>query len=107
MKKIFTLTVIGLLTIPAFAQSTTTTTTTTDAYDEEVVSPSSNANMIQAEEEEGYDDSTLDSEDVEQERMEERNSKIKETDSVDYNDRTRTNRERKAINTGSDASDDQ
>lgn len=104
MKKIFAMTVIGLLTLPAIAQSTTTTTTT-DYYNEEVSSPSTNADMIQAEEE-GYEDSTLDSEDVQQERMEEKKSKTLDTDSIDYNDRTRTNRERKAINTGSDASDD-
>lgn len=120
MKKLLVLPAICLISLSAFA---TTTTTTTRSYDSEETmsapsaspsvtpsssSSSSNADMIEAQEEEGYEDSTLDSEDVDQERMEERNSTATEReDAIDYNDRTRTNRERKALNTGSDASDDQ
>jgi biopolymer transport protein ExbB/TolQ len=107
MKKLLVLPAICLLCLPAFANTSTTTTT----YESEEMrsSPSMNADMIEAEEE-GYEDSTLDSEDVEQERMEERNSSASDSETeeaIDYSDRTRTNRERKALNTGSDASDDQ
>jgi hypothetical protein len=59
--------------------------------------------------EEDYENN-LDAEEVEEERMEEGvrdDSFIKSEEEINYNDRTRTNRERKAINTGSNASDDQ
>lgn len=108
MKKLLVLPVIALFALPALAN---TTTTTTRSYDtEEVSSPSMNSDMIEAEEE-SYEDSTLDSEDVNQERMEDRNQNSSITteseEAIDYGDRTRTNRERKALNTGGDASDDQ
>lgn len=66
--------------------------------------------MIMEEEsvyEEGYGDDLED--DIATERMEERRTTM-EDDShkeINYKDRTRTDRERHAINTGSDASDDQ
>ncbi len=62
--------------------------------------------MIEAED---YDEE-LNSEEVLEERMEDTNkddSFLKSEDEVNYNMRTRTNRERKAINTSSDASDDE
>ncbi len=58
------------------------------------------------EEEEYIEPSSSEVDEVQE--MEDRKSEISlEEESIDYNDRTRTNRERKAINTGSDASDDQ
>lgn len=112
MKKLILFPVIAMLAIPALAHSSRTTTTRT--YDSEMTSEpvesDVGAGMIEAEEE-GYDDSTLDAEDVDQQRMEERNQNSSITteseDAIDYSDRTRTNRERKALNTGGDASDDQ
>jgi hypothetical protein len=98
MKKFILLPILALLAVPAFANTTETTTRT---YESSTVAPSmsDDSEMIEAQEEANYEDENLDSEDVEQERME-------DNDSIDYSDRTRTNRERKAINTGSDASDD-
>jgi hypothetical protein len=65
-----------------------------------------NSEMIEAEEE-SYDE-TLDQDAIEQERMEDwsSNSSVSDEDVINYSDRTRTNRERKALNTGSHASDD-
>jgi hypothetical protein len=94
MKKFITITMALTLSALSFADSRTMNTE---------VGPDSE--MLEAEE---YDES-LDADEVNEERMEEsRNDRfIKSEDEIDYNDRTRTNRERKAINTGSDASDDQ
>lgn len=52
-------------------------------------------------------DERMEMQDLEEQRMEE--SRISDSlseDGIDYSDRTRTNRERRAINTSSDASDD-
>lgn len=119
MKKLIALPLVAMLAVPAIAGTTKTTTTRT--YDETTTSPvmgsdmNSDAEMIEAEEE-SFNDS-LDSDRLEQERMEERmeernqNSSIMtesdDEDVIDYSDRTRTNRERKALNTGSHASDDE
>jgi hypothetical protein len=96
MKKLIVLPLLALLAIPAFADSDQSTST--KLYDE--------SEML--EQEEGYGD-TLDQEAIDQQEMEENITVIESEDSdiVDYSDRTRTNRERKALNTGSDASDDQ
>jgi len=113
MKKLIILPVIALMAIPAFAGSTQTTTTRT--YDSSIDSP---AMGVQSEEERVYDNDALTVDELEQERMEERRdnadrmdrwerSNRVSADGIDYTDRTRTNRERKALNTGSDASDDQ
>lgn len=113
MKKLIILPVIAMMAIPAFAGSTQTTTTRT--YDSSISSPSMG---MQAAEERVYDNDALTVDELEQERMEERRdqdarmdrwerSRRISSDGVDYTDRTRTNRERKALNTGSDASDDQ
>jgi hypothetical protein len=113
MKKFIVIPMIALLAIPAFAGTTKTTTTRT--YDSTTTAPlmdsERDAEMIEAEEE-SYTDS-LDQDAIEQERMEERmveEQKMEEPttdeDIIDYSDRTRTNRERKALNTGSHASDD-
>lgn len=118
MKKFFIFSLAALLVVPAFAGSTKTTTTST--YEETSSSPVMNSDtdmgtgasseMIEAEE---YDQ-PLSTDEVdatrmdEQEKMEERSSTIIESeDAIDYDDRTRTNRERKALNTGSHASDDE
>ncbi len=119
MKKFIVLPMIALLAIPAFAGSTKTTTTR--SYDSTITAPVAapvmdsemNSEMIEAEEE-SYTDS-LDQDAIEQERMEERmvedqrmedSSMVDEEEAIDYSDRTRTNRERKALNTGNHASDD-
>ena len=117
MKKFIVLPMIALLAIPAFAGTTKTTTTRT--YDSTTTAPLTapvmdsqrDAEMIEAEEE-SYTDS-LDQDAIEQERMEERmvdeqemEEQSSDEDVIDYSDRTRTNRERKALNTGSHASDD-
>lgn len=113
MKKFIVLPMIALMAIPAFAD--TTRTTTTRSYDSTVSEP---VMGVQAEEERFYDDEALTTDELEQERMEERRESMDRqdrwernrrlsSDGIDYTDRTRTNRERKAINTGSDASDDQ
>lgn len=121
MKTILTLVIFGALALPAFAGSTRTTTTST--YEETSTAPVMNSDMnmdsgassdmIEAEE---YDDS-LSTDEVdqarwdEQQRMEERNQNssniIESEEAIDYSDRTRTDRARKALNTGSDASDDE
>lgn len=120
MKNFIVLPLIALLAIPAFAGSTKTTTTRT--YDSTMTAPATapvmdmdserNAEMIEAEED-SYTDS-LDHDAIEQERMEERmieeqkmeESAVTDEDVIDYSDRTRTNRARKALNTGGNASDD-
>jgi uncharacterized membrane protein YcgQ (UPF0703/DUF1980 family) len=115
MKKLIALPVIALFAISAFAGTSTTTTRT---YDSSVSQPSSvNEPVmgIQSEEDRVYDADALTNDELEQERMEDRRSEMDSkdhnrrvsSDGIDYTDRTRTNRERKALNTGSDASDDQ
>ncbi len=115
MKKLIILPVIALMAIPAFAGSTQTTTTRTYDSSSSIDSP---AMGMQSEEERVYDNDALTVDELEQERMEERRaedarmdkwerSRRVSSDGIDYTDRTRTNRERKALNTGSDASDDQ
>jgi hypothetical protein len=109
MKKLIVLPVIALFAISAFAGTSTTTTRT---YDSSVGQP---AMGIQSEEDRVYDADALTNDELEQERMEEKRSDMDRmdhnrrvsSDGIDYTDRTRTNRERKALNTGSDASDDQ
>jgi HKD family nuclease len=117
MKTISVFLITALLVVPAYGGTTKTTTTST--YEESATAPvtgsdvSSDSQMIEAEEYE----QPLDTDEVdvtrqeEQEKMEERNQNsstiIESEDAIDYSDRTRTNRERKALNTGSDASDDQ
>lgn len=122
MKTFLTFIILGAMALPAFAGSTRTTTTST--YEETVSEPVMNSDMnmdsgassdmIEAEE---YDDS-LSTDEVDQarwdeqqrmeeQRMEERNQSIESEEAIDYSDRTRTNRARKALNTGSDASDDE
>lgn len=114
MKKLIILPIIALMAIPAFAGSTQTTTTRT--YDSSTID--SPAMGMQSEEERVYDNDALTVDELEQERMEERRDMSNRndqwerrnrvsSDGIDYSDRTRTNRERKALNTGSDASDDQ
>lgn len=131
MKSFIALPLIALLAFPAIAGSTKKTTTRTyesttsgqEATSGQITSPVNpryDSEMIEAEEE-AYD-SSLDQEAVEQQRMEEdkrlheqrmeernQNTSIESDDEdlIDYKDRTRTNRERKALNTGGDASDDQ
>ena len=108
MKKIITFSLFSMLILPAMAG--TTRTTTTRSYESTSSSPvmgtdmemnselDSDADMIEAQEDyEAFD---------EQERMED-TSTMETEDRIDYQDRTRTDRERKALNTGSDASDDQ
>lgn len=108
MKKFITFSLFTMLIVPAMAG--TTRTTTTRSYESTSSSPvmgtdmemnselDSDADMIEAQEDyEGFD---------EQERMED-TSTMETEDRIDYQDRTRTDRERKALNTGSDASDDQ
>ena len=107
MKKFFIFSMVALMALPAFSGTTKTTTST---YEETSSSPSE---MIEAEEYdepmsiEEADQTRMD----EQQKMEERNQNsstvIESEDAVDYSDRTRTNRERKALNTGSHASDDE
>ena len=97
MKKFFVIPLVAFLTLPVFA-----------------------GGNWQAEEEriDLYEDSYLSEEEIEsdrlekEQRMEERDqnsSTIIESDTprIDYDDRTRTDRARDALNTGGDASDDQ
>lgn len=111
MKKLMALPLLAFLAIPAMATTTETTTQSYNSTYAPIVLPATEEDSMMMEaEEEGYNDS-LDRDAVEQERMEERmedRSIVREErDMIDYQDRTRTNRERKALNTGSDASDDQ
>ena len=110
MQKVMSLTIALTLSAAAFggANTTTETMTTEERYSAQAMNTEigQDSEMLEAEE---YDQS-LDADEVNEERMEERvkdDSFIKSEDEIDYRDRTRTNRERKAINTGSDASDDQ
>jgi hypothetical protein len=121
MKRLVALPLIAFLAIPAFA---TTTTTTTRSYEATTTAPvmgtDSKAEMMEAEEE-SFSSKELEQESMEQQRMEEsweddswEEQRMEDTSgdmesegSVDYNDRTRTDRARKALNTGSNASDDQ
>lgn len=121
MKKFMTFSLIAMLAVPALA--TTTRTSTTSTYEETTpvmeTDMESNSEMIEAQESDDYEsleDNSLSTDEVdkarldEKQKMEERNqnsSSIMESeDAIDYSDRTRTNRARKALNTGSDASDD-
>lgn len=102
-----------LVSVPVF--SATTKTTTTNVYEETATSPATNPDMIEAQEYDGYEEDMNEemNQDMNrnhtQERMEERSetTTVEKSDAIDYSDRTRTNRERKALNTGSHASDDQ
>lgn len=115
MKTFLTFMLFGAFVLPAFAGSTRTTTTTS-TYEETAAEPVMNSDMnmdsgassdmIEAEE---YDES-LSTDEVDQARWDEqqRMQEMEETEgAIDYSDRTRTNRARKALNTGSDASDDE
>lgn len=88
MKKFFIFSLAAMMAVPVIAA--TTRTTSESVYEDPTT--------LEAEE---YDSAIIDddAEVVEVEEMEER-------DEIDYSDRTRTNRERKALNTGSHASDD-
>lgn len=114
MKKIISFSLFTMLILPAMAG--TTRTTTTRSYESTSSSPvmgtdmemnselDSDADMIEAQEEyEGFDEQEHMEE---QERMED-TSYTETEDRMDYQDRTRTERARKALNTGSNASDDQ
>lgn len=115
MKKFFLLPLAVFLVLPVFANTTRTTTTRT--YDSSIHSPlmgtERDSEMIEGEEE--FHDSNLNQRDLEQQRMEDQwhNDIIEEErmeereEPINYNDRTRTDRERKALNTSSNASDDQ
>ncbi len=119
MKKLLFLTLSGLIALPLVA-GTTTTKTSSSVDETREAAPimgtdlemnselSRDDEMIEAQEEDYFND--MEQENMEQERMEDNyyseGSEVEE-DMIDYRDRTRTNRERKAINTGSDASDDQ
>lgn len=95
MKRFIAVPLLALLSVPAFAGNMDSRSTIVE--EEEAVY------------EEGYNsDSSLDDE-IREEKMEERSTIIEDdsSDAVNYSDRTRTNRERHAINTSSDASDDQ
>lgn len=89
MKKFFIFSLAAMMAVPAFAATTRTTSEST--YEDPTT--------MEAQE---YDSTLIDddAEVVEVEEMEEKR------DEIDYSDRTRTNRERKALNTGSHASDD-
>jgi hypothetical protein len=107
MKKILGLLIFSLAIPLSYAESSRTTTTT--RYEETSSVPS---DFEEREAQEAYDEN-LENEAIEEdeyyneERMEEDDSSfIQDEDYIDYSDRTRTNRERKALNTGSDASDD-
>ncbi len=103
MKKLIAIPLIAFLSLPVLAGANW------HSDEERMESDSIDAQQ--------YDDTYLDSEDVEEnrlegeQRMEEReqnSSTIIESDSrIDYGDRTRTDRARDALNTGGDASDDQ
>jgi hypothetical protein len=73
-------------------------------------SPVMGSEMMESEE--SYTDEDIQGDvDPAEERMEERRQNsstvIESDDEIDYQDRTRTNRERKALNTSGDASDDE
>lgn len=103
MKKFIAIPLVAFLSLPVFAGGNW------QAEEEGMES--------QAFEAEQYDDTFLTDDEVEsnrleqEQRMEERDqnsSSIIESDSrIDYQDRTRTERARDALNTGGDASDDQ
>lgn len=117
MKKLLFLTLSTLLALPAIG-GTTTTKTSSQVHDTRGAAPvmgtdlemnselSRDDEMIEAQEEDYFDDMERNQD---QERMEDNyySESDEVEDMIDYRDRTRTNRERKAINTGSDASDDQ
>lgn len=109
MKKLLLLALSTFITLPLIAGTTTTTRKASPVMgtDLEMNSElSRDDEIIEAQEEEHFD--KLDK--IEQEeRMEDKyyTESDEVEDMIDYRDRTRTNRERKALNTGSDASDDQ
>lgn len=119
MKKFMMLPVLALLSIVANAGTTKTTTTKSYSSETAPMTESQRSDtqvpdsIIEAEE---YDrplspDSVDQTKWEEKQEMEERNQKsssvLESEDAIDYKDRTRTDRERKALNTGGDASDDQ
>lgn len=102
MKKFIAIPLVAFLSIPVFAGGNW------HAEEQRMESETIDA--------EQYDDTFLTDEEVEEnrleqeQRMEEReqnSSTIYESDRIDYEDRTRTERARDALNTGGDASDDQ
>lgn len=95
MKKFFAVPLIALLSLPVFAGGNW------QAEEERMES-----DMIEAEQ---YDDTFLTDEEVEENRLEqEQRMEERESDEmIDYRERTRSDRARDALNTGSDASDDQ
>jgi len=118
MKKLLFFTLTTFLAFPVFANSSKTTTTRT--YDSTTTSPimgtERDSEMLESQEE--FEDSNLNQRDLDQQRMEDQwhndqieqermEERIETEGAIDYNDRTRTDRERKALNTSSDASDDQ
>ncbi len=119
MKKLFVISFAGLLALPALASTRTTTTRTYEASSASPVMGTQmgeDAEMLEAEEAESYSQPLTSSEidenrRLQQQEMEERNNNsstiIESEEAIDYKDRTRTDRERKALNTGNDASDDQ
>lgn len=108
MKKLIVLPVLALLALPVMAGSTTTTTT--ESYEETTTPMLDNSDMIEAEEyDESMDPTPVEQPVIEEERMEDSSAFTSEeasSDMVDYSDRTRTNRERHALDTSGDASDD-
>jgi hypothetical protein len=119
MKKLFFISLVFLFAVPALA---TTRRTPTRAYEKPSDSPvlgtqmGQDAEMLEAEETESYSHPLTTREinenrRLQQQEMEERNNSsstiIDKEEAVIYKDRTRTDRERKALNTSSNASDDQ
>ena len=107
MKKLITISLCLLFALPVLATSRTTTTrsyestsTSSPVMGSDMNSSvESDADMIEAQED--YDEASME----EQESFEEQESR--DEDMIDYDDRTRTNRARKALNTSGDASDDE
>jgi hypothetical protein len=111
MKKLMTISLVAVLALPAW----TTTRTTTTAYEDTTpvmdTDMESNSEMIEAQEArpfEEIEENSLTGEefDFAPKAKEQRMEEINAEDVVNYSDRTRTDRARKALNTGSDASDD-
>ncbi|HXH30685.1 MAG TPA: hypothetical protein VNJ01_07715 [Bacteriovoracaceae bacterium] len=115
---------VGLLTLSlvtgAVAQTTETTTTTYDSTVTRPVESGTSATPVPASESMMEQSSLYEEGDsLEKQRMEDRmeerstrnpnveSPKDMTEDGIDYSDRKRTNRERKAVDTSSDASDDE
>lgn len=104
MKILLTMPIVVMISLPIFAQTRT--------YDSDV--PILEDEYIEVEDVTPNYDENLEMESLEQQRMEELEAQRFEQESmdelsdngIDYSDRTRTNRERRAINTSGDASDD-